>query len=127
MNDQKALLLQEKSVALCLVLSFVTFGIYGIVWMFGVMKKIKLLSGEEPKCGGELALFIFIPFYSLYWMYSRSKKLSEAGAKCGVSIDDKSVINLVLAIFGLGIVSFALIQSDLNNAAKAFQTAGAPA
>jgi hypothetical protein len=58
-------------------------------------------------------------------MYTRSKKLSESGARCGIPLEDKSVINLLLAIFGFGVVSVALIQSDLNKAARAFQGAEA--
>lgn len=124
MNDQNSLLLEKKSIPVCIILSFVTFAIYYIVWMHGICKKIKLLAGEEPKCGGELVCIILVPFYSLFWMYTRSKKLSAAGANCGIQLDDRSVVNLILAIFGLGVVSVALIQSDLNKAAIAFQTAG---
>jgi prepilin signal peptidase PulO-like enzyme (type II secretory pathway) len=115
--------MQEKNIAVSIVLSIVTFGIYYLVWIFGIMKKIKLLASEEPKCGGEIALFIFIPFYALFWMYSRSKKLAAAGTACGVPMEDKSLINLLLAIFGFGFVSVALMQVDLNKAAVAFRAA----
>jgi hypothetical protein len=115
--------MQEKSIGICILLCFVTFGIYYLAWVYGMMKKIKLMAGEEPRCGGEIALFIFIPFYGLFWMYSRSKKLAAAGAACGVPMDDKSLINLLLAIFGFGFVSVALMQADLNKAAVAFQAA----
>lgn len=120
MNDQNTLLTQEKSIPLCIILSLVTFAIYYIVWMYGICKKIKLMAGEEPSCGGELACILLVPFYSLYWLYTRSKKLAQAGTNCGIQLEDKSVINLLLAIFGFGIVSVALIQSDLNKAARAF-------
>lgn len=125
MNDQNSPLLQEKSIALCVILSLVTCAIYYIVWMFSICKKIKLIAGEQPNCSGELACIIFVPFYLLYWIYTRSKKLAQAGANCGIQLEDRSVINLLLAVFGLGIVSAALIQSDLNTAARAFQAAGA--
>lgn len=42
------------------------------------------------------------------------KKLAEAGQRYGVAISDNSILYLVLGIFGLGIVSYALIQNDLN-------------
>ncbi len=125
MNNQNSPLLEEKSIALCIILSLVTFGIYYIVWLFGIIKKIKLLAGEEPNAAGELLLNLFVPFYMFFWMYTRSKKLSEAGANCGIPLADRSVVNLILMIFGFGVVSVAFIQADLNKAAIAFRAAGA--
>jgi hypothetical protein len=119
MNNQNAALTEQKSIGLCIFLSILTFGIYYIIWLAGMCKKIKLMNGEEPSVAGEVILCLIIPFYSLYWLYSRSKKLASAAANRGISLDDRAVINLVLAIFGLAIVSFALIQSDLNKAATA--------
>ena len=123
MNDHNSPLLQEKSIALCIVLSVVTFAIYYLVWIYNICKKIKVMAGEESKCGGEFACILFVPFYMLYWLFTRSKKLAQAGSNCGIPLDDKSTINLLLAIFGLGIVSVALMQNDLNTVAKAFKAA----
>ena len=124
MNDRNSPLLQEKSIALCIILSFITCAIYYLVWIYGICKKIKLMAGEEPRSGGELACIILVPFYSLYWMYSRSKKLALAGAGHGLQLDDKSAVNLILALFGFAVVSAALLQAELNKAARAFQAAG---
>jgi hypothetical protein len=123
MNNQNAALTEQKSIGLCIVLSIVTCGIYYIIWLASMCKKIKLMNNEEPSVAGEVILCLIIPFYSLFWLYSRSKKLASAAANCGVALEDRAVINLVLAIFGLAIVSFALIQSDLNKAAAAFANA----
>jgi hypothetical protein len=125
MNNQNAALTEQKSIGLCIFLSIITCGIYYIVWLASLCKKIKLMNNEEPSVAGEVILCLIIPFYSLFWLYSRSKKLAAAAASRGISLDDRAVINLVLAIFGLAIVSFALIQSDLNKAATAL--AGATA
>jgi hypothetical protein len=123
MNEQNSPLLKEKGIVGGIILSFVTFGIYYFVWTYSIMKKIKLLAGEEPKCGGELALFIFIPFYFIYWMYSRSKRLAEADVARGILLEDKSVLNLIISLVGCGAISIALMQSDLNKVARALQAA----
>ena len=111
-------LLEDKSIALCIVLTFVTSGIYGIFWIYSIMRKIKLLNNEEPDVVGELLLYIFVPFYSLYWIFSRSQKLHIGADKNGMRIPDNSVMYLVIALFGLMVVSLALIQDSLNNIAR---------
>lgn len=126
-GDQTAALLEERGILLAILLSFLSFGIYYIVWVHGICKRIRLMAGESPACGGEVALFFLVPFYQWYWMLTRGKKLAQAGARCGVPLLDRSVIALVLAVVGLGTISIALFQWDLNSAAVAFRSAGAGA
>lgn len=42
-----------------------------------------------------------------------------AGSKRNVSVSDNSIVYLILSIFGLGIISYCLMQSDLNKFANA--------
>jgi hypothetical protein len=107
-----------KSIGLCILFSFITFGIYGLYWLYTLCKNIKLLNGEPPSCGGEFCLNIFVPIYGYYWIYTRSKKLSGAAWRRGIPTSDNSTLYLVLAILGLSLVSYALIQNDLNTAAR---------
>lgn len=125
MNENNSILKQQKSIAVCIILSLITFGIYYIIWLSGVCKKIKLLNSEEPKAVGEVLLCIFIPFYCLYWFFSRSKKLASGATLHNIPLDNRAVINLLLAIFGFSIVSMALIQSDLNKVAEAISNGSA--
>ncbi len=62
MNDQNSSLLQEKNIALCIVLSLVTFGIFYIVWLYGICKKIKLMAGEEPNAAESCCV--------IFWFHS---------------------------------------------------------
>jgi len=111
-------LLEKKSIAVCIILSIVTFGIYSIYWLYTFVKKIKLLNGEEPNCVGEVLLNLFIPFYFLYWVYTRSNKLYHAASGQHINVDDFAVVNLILSIFGFSIVAYALIQHNLNTVAS---------
>ena len=53
--------------------------------------------------------------YGIYWCYKQGEKLNEAKMQRGIMIDTSaSVIYLVLSIFGLSIVAYALMQSELN-------------
>jgi uncharacterized membrane protein len=111
-------LLDVKSIGLCIFLSIITFGIYSLVWMYSMIKKIQIITGEPLKAGVTLLLCMFVPFYSLFWIFTRGKKLYESATDLGVRVSDNSTIYLVLCIFGLSIVTYALIQNDLNTVAK---------
>ncbi|QSX06463.1 DUF4234 domain-containing protein [Sedimentibacter sp. zth1] len=107
-------LLESKDVAVCILLSLVTFGIYFIIWLYSIIKKIKLLNKDQTDCLGELLLCIFVPFYFVYWFYIRAKELSNVAAKQNIQIKDNGTLYLILTLFGLGIISCSLMQNDLN-------------
>lgn len=109
---------EEKSVATCVILSIVTCGIYTWFWMYSMIKKLKMLSGETDDMIGEYLLLMLVPYYNIYWVYTRSKKLTEAAARYGIQVTDNSVLYMILNIFGLQIVSYAMMQNDLNNVGK---------
>lgn len=53
--------------------------------------------------------------YGIYWCYKQGEKLNEAKMQRGIMVDTSaSVIYLVLSIFGLDIIAYALMQSELN-------------
>ena len=56
--------------------------------------------------------------YAIYWNYKMGKMIYMAGSKRNVSVSDNSIVYLILAIFGFGIVSYCLMQSDLNKFAN---------
>jgi hypothetical protein len=111
-------LLKVRSIGLSIFLSLITFGIYGMVWNYSICKKIRLLNHESTECTGEWLCLEFVPYYGLYWVYTRSKKISSGAAARGISMPDNGTICLVVSIFGLGIIAFALIQNSLNGIVK---------
>ncbi|GAE88872.1 hypothetical protein JCM21531_2354 [Acetivibrio straminisolvens JCM 21531] len=52
--------------------------------------------------------------YAIYWYYKYGKLIAEAQEQAGLRVEDNSVLYLLLAIFGLGIVNMALMQSAAN-------------
>ena len=72
--------MNKRNIALCIVLSIVTCGIYGI-----------------------------------YWAYKQGEKINEAKAMRNMPSDSNAgVLYLILEIFGLGIIAYALMQNELN-------------
>ncbi|NLB36976.1 MAG: hypothetical protein GX824_06730, partial [Clostridiales bacterium] len=97
---------------------FGVFAIIMILWQRTIIKKIKLISGEEPKCAGELLLCLFIPFYIYYWVFTRARKLSAAAANHNVHIKDHGALYLVLTIFALQLIALILLHINCNKAEK---------
>ena len=46
------------------------------------------------------------------------KAINQARVNRGMADDDKSILYLILQIFGLGIVGVAFMQNDLNEMAE---------
>ena len=111
--------LQEKNIAICVVLSFVTFGIYYIVWKYNMCKSMRQLQNDDSGCLGEMLCMLIVPFYMLYWFYTRSQKASAIAQANGVrDVPDNGVLYLVLSLLGWEVVSMALMQNDLNKFAQ---------
>ncbi len=105
--------MKEKNIILLLVLSFLTFGIYAIFWIVSMANEIAEICPEEYNVGGwKMILFSILTcgIYTIFWFYKAGKML----AKVNATKADNSVIYLLLHCIGLGIVSMALIQDELN-------------
>jgi hypothetical protein len=72
---------------------------------------------EDQSMSGTLALLLTIVtcgIYRIYWAYKMGKLLATAGENKGITVNDNSILYLILEILGFGIVNSCLIQSDLN-------------
>lgn len=115
-------LFEVKSIGLCVLFSFLTFGIYWLVWKYKLIKKIKLLNNDHSSPVGEFLLCTFVPFYIFYWYYTRAAKIENGARSYGINITNNNIVYLILSIFGLSIVCDALIQNDLNIIAGVFNS-----
>ena len=113
-------MIKERNIVTCILLTIVTCGIYGIIWFIGLTDDAGFAADDSSISGGKAFLFTILTcgIYSLYWNYKMGKTVSAAKAKKGLPANDNSVLYLVLGLFGLGVVNYCLIQSDLNEIAK---------
>lgn len=109
----------KKNIALCIILSIVTCGIYGIIWFIEITNDAARANEDSSLNGGTAFLLTILTcgIYSYYWNYKMGKELFEAKQKRDMNANDNSVLYLILALFGLSIVNYCLIQSDLNDMA----------
>ncbi len=102
-----ALIVTKRSVATVIILTFVTFGIYSLVWAVKTKNEMNSLGANVPT-----AWMILIPFIGpllWYWKFSGGVEHVTAGKMSGV-------IAFILIVL-LGFIGMAIIQAELNKVA----------
>ena len=84
---------ENKDIAMCVILSIITCGIYGIYWFIRLTDESNSVSDLERTTNGGTAFLLTLVtcgIYSIYWNYKLGKKLYEAGRLNNVDISDNS-------------------------------------
>ena len=89
--------MRQRDVALSIVFTIITCGIYGVYWFICLTNEMNEAVGEEDTSGGLAFVFTLITcgIYGIYWAYKMGGKLNQ-----------------------LGIVVYALAQDGLNKMAQ---------
>jgi len=112
-------MVQQRSIGLAIVLTLITCGIYGIYWFIVLTNDLGKLSGDTSFTGGKHFLLTLVTcgIWSFIWAYQAGKLVEQAQRQHGMPSSDNSILYLVLTLFGLGIVAYALVQADVNKMA----------
>lgn len=112
---------QARDIAVAIILSIVTCGIYNIYWFVKMVDDVNRVSNDQGAFSGGvtwLLMFVTGGIYGWYWYYQAAKKMRYAKQVRNMPAEDNTeILYLILAIFGFGIVDMCLIQSDLNKMA----------
>lgn len=114
---------KEKSIALNVVLTFVTCGLYGLYWFYTIAKDLNdLCASQHQEKGPDPFLVVVLSIvtcgiYQIYYMYKAGKMVSSL-TKNGQHLSDDSVVLMVLAILQLSLVSYCILQSNINGLTK---------
>lgn len=113
-------MIKERNIVMCIVLSLVTCGIYGLYWFICMTDDANTVSGAEGPSGIVAILLTLVTcnIYQLYWGYKQGEKLDTAKQNRGMEASDSKILYLVLCLF-IPIVAWALIQNELNKFATA--------
>lgn len=104
--------IRKRNIALAIIFSIITFGIYGIYWMIKINNEVNQLADEPgATSGGLVFLFSLITFgiYSIYWLYRMGQRCDRIKRSSSTEI-----LYVLLGIFGLSIIAYALIQDTIN-------------
>lgn len=112
-------MVKERNIALCIIFSIITCGIYGIYWFVTLTDDTNAISGEAGTSGilAFVLTVITCGIYGLYWAYKCGEKIDKAHQDRGEAASNGGVLYLILYIFG-GIIAYALIQNEVNKFAN---------
>lgn len=111
---------QNRNLAMQIILTLVTCGIYGIIWFILMVDDVNTVSGKEGAMSGVMVFllsFITCGIYSLVWYYQAGQALDQVRSARGEAQGNLGFLYLILTFFGLSICSMALIQNELNKIA----------
>lgn len=113
--------IKSRDIAVCIILSIVTCGIYGIYWLVCLVDDLNVASGRVGDTSGGMVVLLTIVtcgIYGMYWAYKAGEKIAYVKQRStGVTGGNDSVLYLILSIVGFSIVVYALLQSELNKVA----------
>lgn len=112
--------IRKRDLAITIILSLVTCGIYGLVWFFYLVSDLNTAVPESTdRDPGTVLLLTIVTcgIYGLIWLYNAGEKVDRIHQMNGEAPSNSGLIYLLLTLFGLGIVAYALIQAELNKVA----------
>ncbi|HEX8140708.1 MAG TPA: DUF4234 domain-containing protein [Pyrinomonadaceae bacterium] len=107
---------EKRDPIMVLLLSLVTCGIYLYYEIFKLSSELRdALGRQDVNPTLDLVLSIVTcGLYFIYLAYRYPQLILELQDRAGVQRNDISMVSLILAICGLGIVSVFMVQTELN-------------
>lgn len=108
---------KSKNIGLCILFSIITCGIYGLYWLVCLANDVNLAAKRPGGTSGGVVLLLTIVtcgIYGWYWLYKSGEALDLVRRDRGEPTGSLAILYLVLGILGFGIISYALMQSELN-------------
>lgn len=105
-------MIEQRDLVKCIILSVVTCGIYGILWMLWLADDTNTLAGDpDATPGSKVVIFSLVTcgIYMFYWIWKQGEKMDQI-----TGTSNSGLTYLLLSVFGLWIVAFALMQDSLN-------------
>ncbi len=112
--------IQERNLVTCILLSIVTCGIYGLYWYFCIINDLNTASQKPDDATPGMVLLLSIVTCGIYgwiWLYKAGEKVDDIKKFNGEPASNSSLLYILLAVFGLAIVDYCLIQTELNKVA----------
>ena len=113
-------MIQRREIAICIILSLVTCGFYTIYWFIKLTDDTNIATENSGGTSGGMAFLYSIitcGIYTWIWYYKQGEALDSLAVSKGQASQSRGLLYLLLGIFGLGIVSYALMKDSLNKLA----------
>ena len=111
-------MIRNRSIVSCILLSIITCGIYGWYWLACLANDVNTASGRTNETSGGMVVLLSIitcNIYHIYWMYKAGEKIDQARQMRGLPSQNNGPVYLLLTLFGLSVIAWALLQNELNH------------
>ena len=107
---------QQRNIVAYVLLTIITCGFFAIYWMYVICTDLYNLNGQPSNAGLDIILSIVTcGIYFIYLQYKWGKMIDSARRRYDLIPRDDSLLYVLLAILGLSIVNYCIIQSQLND------------
>ena len=115
---------QTKNIGLSVILTLITCGIYGFYWLYCIARDLNELTvSQNQEKGPDAGLVVILSIvtcgiYLIYYFWKAGKMVSSLTYENGTHPSDDSIVLMVLSILQLSIVSYCILQSNINGFAQ---------
>jgi len=106
-----------RNIALDIVLTLITCGIWGLYWQYKQMECLNAWLGREEYSFllWFLLSILTCGIFAIYYEYKMAKGINEIQHRERFLLNaDLAILCVFLTLFGFGIVSLAIQQADIN-------------
>lgn len=100
--------LEERETLVCVFLTLLTLGFYGLYWFVVTKRDIVSRGGNIPTCW-----LMIVPFANIYLLYRYSREAARVFRN-----RDDWIAYFILYFFMGGVITLALVQEKLNKLAR---------
>lgn len=108
--------MKQRNLALCIIFSIITCGIYELYWLVCITDETNELSENPNYASGIFALLLTIVtcnIYGLYWAYQMGEKIDIIKQKRGKPTSNSGVLYLILQLI-FPLIGLVLMQNEVN-------------
>ena len=98
--------MRTRNIALVLIFSIITFGIYALYWLVSTKNEMNRMGAQIPT-----AWLIIIPFVNIWWQWKYSEGVEVVSRK------EMSGVVAFLLLFLLGVIGMMILQVTFNKIA----------
>lgn len=107
----------RRDIAICIILSVVTCGIYGLYWYYKLIGELNVAAPDDDSPSAITVLLLTIitcGIYGCYWLYKAGNRLDNIRQLNGEAPSSLGLLFVILSICQLAIADYCLIQNELN-------------
>ena len=121
LNTLRGYFIMKRNIVVAVLLSFITCGIYNIIWMIKLNDELNALANKQGATSGGMVILLMIITCGIYgwiWYYKMGENVDAIKSSRGEASSNTPIIYLIIALFGLAIVNDCLMQDTINKSVE---------